>query len=140
MRIGKHLSHVTRFSDASTFDEICTSCGATDEVPGGWGALALPCPGKSETLSTSRPGTLTRYRESYNDCDPPDFDGVVPDKSGDWCKASDVDALEVRLRALEAVELQMQLWLIDNKGHYHEDDIEDVIATWLASLKEDPNE
>lgn len=46
-----------------------------------------------------------------------------------------VAALEARLRALEEVELKMQLWLIDNKGHYHEDDVEDVIAGWLQSLK-----
>ena len=39
-----HPSHVTRFSDASTFDEICVNCGATDEAPGGWGRLAYPCP------------------------------------------------------------------------------------------------
>lgn len=41
---GKHPSHVTRISDASTFDEICVNCGATDQVPGGWGSLAKPCP------------------------------------------------------------------------------------------------
>lgn len=29
--------------DASTFDEICIYCGATDVVPGGWGALEYPC-------------------------------------------------------------------------------------------------
>ncbi len=40
-----HPSHVTRFSwDASTYDEICVNCGATDQVPGGWGELANPCP------------------------------------------------------------------------------------------------
>ncbi len=40
-----HPSHKTRFSfDASTWDEICIYCGATDHVPGGWGDLALPCP------------------------------------------------------------------------------------------------
>jgi hypothetical protein len=44
MHLGPHPSHVTRFSDASTFDEICVNCGATDEVPGGWGQLAYPCP------------------------------------------------------------------------------------------------
>lgn len=43
-REGLHPSHVTRFSDASTFDEICMNCGSTDEVPGGWGQLAKPCP------------------------------------------------------------------------------------------------
>jgi hypothetical protein len=41
---GPHPSHVTRFSDASTFDEICVNCGAHDEVPGGWGMLVHPCP------------------------------------------------------------------------------------------------
>lgn len=39
-----HPSHITRFSwDASTYDEICINCDATDEVPGGWGQLAYPC-------------------------------------------------------------------------------------------------
>ena len=43
-----HPSHRTRFSfDASSFDEICEQCGRTDEVPGGWGQLALPCPKSS---------------------------------------------------------------------------------------------
>ena len=41
---GPHPSHKTRLSDASSFDEICVHCGATDRVPGGWGNLALPCP------------------------------------------------------------------------------------------------
>jgi hypothetical protein len=45
MKLGPHPSHQTRFSDASTFDEICEICGAHDEVPGGWGKLADPCPG-----------------------------------------------------------------------------------------------
>lgn len=40
---GPHPSHKTRFSDASSFDEICIYCGATDQVPGGWGQLAYPC-------------------------------------------------------------------------------------------------
>lgn len=41
---GPHSSHVTRSSDASTFDEICINCGATNEVPGGWGRLAHSYP------------------------------------------------------------------------------------------------
>lgn len=52
-----HPSHVTRYSDASSFDEICINCGAHDEVPGGWGNLALPCsnpqPKKEETEKKS---------------------------------------------------------------------------------------
>lgn len=40
---GKHPSHRTRSSDASSFDEICTLCGARDVAGGGWGDLALPC-------------------------------------------------------------------------------------------------
>jgi hypothetical protein len=44
-----HPSHKTRFSfDASTFDVICELCGATDEVPGGWGLLAEPCAANRE--------------------------------------------------------------------------------------------
>lgn len=42
--ITKHPSHETRFSDSSLYDEKCIHCGATDEVPGGWGRLAYPCP------------------------------------------------------------------------------------------------
>lgn len=41
---GPHPSHNVRGSDASSFDYICTHCGACDHVPGGWGNLALPCP------------------------------------------------------------------------------------------------
>lgn len=41
--MDKHSSHVTRVSDASSFDEICVNCGATDKVPGDWGKLADPC-------------------------------------------------------------------------------------------------
>lgn len=41
---GLHSSHVTRMSDASTYDMICINCGNTDQVPGGWGELANPCP------------------------------------------------------------------------------------------------
>lgn len=39
-----HPSHETRSSDASRFDTVCDKCGRTDEVPGGAGQLALPCP------------------------------------------------------------------------------------------------
>jgi hypothetical protein len=46
MSLSKRFNgHVTRVSmDASTYDEICVNCGATDEVPGGWGALGQGCP------------------------------------------------------------------------------------------------
>ncbi|MDD4931787.1 MAG: hypothetical protein PHG66_06625 [Candidatus Colwellbacteria bacterium] len=45
---GIHPSHVTRFSDASTFDEICVNCGATDNPlglrgSGPLGDLVNPC-------------------------------------------------------------------------------------------------
>lgn len=41
----RHPSHETRISmDASTYDEICIHCGATDITGGGWGRLAAPCP------------------------------------------------------------------------------------------------
>jgi len=43
----KHPSHTTRFSDASTFNEVCVNCGATDNPvglrgSGPWGNLAKP--------------------------------------------------------------------------------------------------
>lgn len=47
MKDQRHPSHVTRMSDASSFDEICTVCGARDIAGGGWGDLAKPCPGAS---------------------------------------------------------------------------------------------
>lgn len=37
-----HPSHNTRISDASSFDEICVHCGATDRR--GSNELAYPCP------------------------------------------------------------------------------------------------
>lgn len=39
---GVHASHKTRISDASSFDEICTLCGATDTR--GSTELQEPCP------------------------------------------------------------------------------------------------
>ena len=40
----KHPSHKTRPAmGASSYDEKCIYCGATDQVPGGWGELAKPC-------------------------------------------------------------------------------------------------
>jgi hypothetical protein len=38
-----HPSHVARFSDASTFNEICDACGCTDATPEGTYALTQPC-------------------------------------------------------------------------------------------------
>lgn len=45
---GCHPSHTTRMSDASSFDEVCVKCGATDITGGGWGKLAEPCPVQGE--------------------------------------------------------------------------------------------
>jgi hypothetical protein len=40
---GCHPSHKTRISfDASSYDEICETCGATDGL-GTWGELSKPC-------------------------------------------------------------------------------------------------
>jgi hypothetical protein len=44
----RHPSHKTRSSDASSFDEVCVLCGATDISGGGWGWLRVPCSGKKE--------------------------------------------------------------------------------------------
>lgn len=39
-----HPSHVTRSSDSSSCDLVCTKCGAADHTPGGYGELRFPCP------------------------------------------------------------------------------------------------
>ncbi len=61
---GLHPSHKNvRFSfDASSFDEICDDCGATDEVPGGWGALAEPC---DHSRVKPAPASALAYMVSY---------------------------------------------------------------------------
>jgi hypothetical protein len=40
-----YATHKTRVSDASSFDEICTLCGATDARGAEGDLLELPCPG-----------------------------------------------------------------------------------------------
>lgn len=52
----RHPSHITRSSDASSFDEVCTLCGATDITGGGWGRLALPC---KKATAVQIPDSLT---------------------------------------------------------------------------------
>jgi len=52
-----HSSHKTRISmDASTYDEICVYCGATDVAGGGWGRLAYPCPATEQARREERWG------------------------------------------------------------------------------------
>lgn len=48
-RLGVHASHKTRFSDSSVYDEVCTLCGATDEL-GSFGELSKPCPAASSQV------------------------------------------------------------------------------------------
>ncbi len=44
-----HPSHRTRISmGASSYDEICTLCGARDVAGGGWGSLKFECKGTDE--------------------------------------------------------------------------------------------
>ena len=64
--MGLHRSHVTRPSDASTFDEICVNCGATDQVPGGWGELANPCPKPVGSGGMTYQEWLRKDRERVN--------------------------------------------------------------------------
>jgi len=42
--------------DASTYDEICVYCGATDVAGGGWGRLAYPCPATEQARREERWG------------------------------------------------------------------------------------
>jgi hypothetical protein len=52
--MGVHPSHVTRSSDATTYDEICVNCGAIDGL-GTWGKLTDPCPSTAEKKSEAPP-------------------------------------------------------------------------------------
>lgn len=49
-----HPSHMTRMSDASSYDEICVNCGSVDRAGGGWGALSRPCPKEPEAHRIAR--------------------------------------------------------------------------------------
>lgn len=44
----RHPTHRTRYSDASTFDQVCVLCGARSITGGGWGDLKFPCSGTAE--------------------------------------------------------------------------------------------
>jgi len=68
-----HPSHETRISDASSFDEICIHCGATDRL-GSWGALANPCPSKPEAQA----GPAMTGREA-----------ITPEQLAEWKRLAD---------------------------------------------------
>lgn len=45
-----HPSHKTEIAlEASSYDEICVNCRATDLASGGWGKLRFPCPAAVKT-------------------------------------------------------------------------------------------
>jgi len=77
---GKHPSQRTRFSDASSFDEVCEACGATDIAGGGWGKLAQPCQAAPEPA----PNTCTATHEVVQ---PVFLDEDAPEPAGDLVEA-----------------------------------------------------
>ncbi len=61
--MGLHPSHKTRVSfDASSYDEICIYCGATDKVIGGWGQLAYPCPSNPKEYAAEQYAQAADYQ------------------------------------------------------------------------------
>lgn len=59
----KHPSHVTRWSDASSLDEVCALCDATNIAGGGWGDLAKPCPTANTAVAAAAPAEApTEFR------------------------------------------------------------------------------
>ncbi len=58
-----HSSHVTRFSDASTFDEICVNCGATDRR--GDESLNYPCPKSVENGGMTEEEYYKKHENLY---------------------------------------------------------------------------
>jgi len=65
-----HPSHVTRISDASSYDEICVNCGRTDSM-GSWGRLVYLCPFEPEEHRIARSigasGSFIASLENKND-------------------------------------------------------------------------
>ena len=53
--MGVHLTHKTRISDSSLYDEVCTVCGRTD------GQLAGRCPGMPHTRNEARARGVPHY-------------------------------------------------------------------------------
>lgn len=62
-----HPSHEPRISDASTFDEICVYCGATDTR--GSGTIHLPCTMQDkadrDAMDQKEKERLARLKERY---------------------------------------------------------------------------
>lgn len=60
-----HPSHITRISDASTFDEICDACGATDTR--GSDLLSKPCSGSrsSKPIPECKKPTMVSFKEYW---------------------------------------------------------------------------
>lgn len=63
MKDELHPSHVTRISDASSFDEICTLCGATDVAGGGWGNLRFACTAVPTGVNVNQPCVVDHFEE-----------------------------------------------------------------------------
>lgn len=69
----KHPSHKTRISfDASSYDEICVRCGATDRI-GSWGRLAEPCsnPAPAERSDATAVCEWTQKKDAPGFCSTP---------------------------------------------------------------------
>lgn len=60
----KHPTHRTKISlDASSYDEICVNCGATDRI-GSWGKLAEPCSKPSINVAKMQKTLLRKWRKA----------------------------------------------------------------------------
>jgi hypothetical protein len=97
-RGGKHPSHKTRSSDASTYDEVCLNCGATDIAGNGWGKLAEPC------IATPAPSQHSELADNVAEMVARDVaelgDRTSPD---DWPEAMLVTADELTIIVQNAV-------------------------------------
>lgn len=85
--VGRHPSHRTRFSDASSFDEVCVLCGARDAL-GTWGTLALECKATDdERAKVDRMTSLDVKSLQLNHLEKDDIIQIVPSHKWGGCLA-----------------------------------------------------
>lgn len=63
--MANHPTHVTRSSDASTFDEVCINCSAKDYTAGSCDALERPCPAVADVIANNEePSSVDPYTQT----------------------------------------------------------------------------
>lgn len=117
-----HPSHKTRYSDASTFDEVCEQCGATDEQ--GSTRLSEPCPNAPPPARSERDAFLAALAADEDDA-------TTRLVYADWLDEHDMPEEATRQRAWPAAKAWVTAFapmigqdyasLMDAAAEYHAD-------------------